>query len=138
MSSLRLDRAALADTIRSSSQFRTLTRQIEHKTVQSAQRLAATKVKRRTGAYLGNFETTITPLHQTANLVRLRLFNTQRHAVFIEEGTRPHIIRPRRASILAFDVGGRRVFARSVNHPGTRPHHVIRDTLLAIARGVGL
>lgn len=44
-----------------------------------------------------------------------------RHAVFVEWGTRPHEIRPRNASILAFQVNGSTVFARKVNHPGTEP-----------------
>jgi hypothetical protein len=37
----------------------------------------------------------------------------------LEEGSRPHVIRPRRGRFLAFVIGGRRVFARSVRHPGT-------------------
>lgn len=133
---IKLDRAKLADAVRSSPEFRQLTREIERKTVRAAIHLADEKVKRQTGDYAGNFETTITPSHTTATLVRLRLFNTKRHAVFIEEGTRPHIIRPRVARVLAFDVGGRRVFAKVVHHPGTQGHHVIRDTLLRIANGL--
>lgn len=34
--------------------------------------------------------------------------------------TRPHIIKPRNASVLAFQAGGRNVFARFVNHPGSK------------------
>lgn len=40
-------------------------------------------------------------------------------AGFNEYGTRPHVIRPRRARVLRFPVGGRIVYARRVNHPGT-------------------
>lgn len=36
-------------------------------------------------------------------------------------GARPHRIVPRRAKALRFQVGGRTVFARSVNHPGNKP-----------------
>lgn len=43
-------------------------------------------------------------------------------ARYLEFGTRPHVIRPRNAKALKFNVGGRTVFARSVNHPGTRPY----------------
>lgn len=56
------------------------------------------------------------------------------HAVFIEKGTRPHLIRPRSARVLAWNntpganrlSGARRsgvapnVFARLVRHPGTQ------------------
>lgn len=40
---------------------------------------------------------------------------------FLEEGTRPHIIRPVRAKALRFEVDGEVVFARLVHHPGTSP-----------------
>jgi hypothetical protein len=35
------------------------------------------------------------------------------------DGARPHVIRPRRAKALRFVIGGRVVFARKVNHPGS-------------------
>ena len=41
-------------------------------------------------------------------------------ANFTDAGTRPHIIRPKRASVLRFEVGGDIVFAKKVKHPGTR------------------
>lgn len=136
--SLRLDRRELADAVRTSPQFRTFTRDLERKTVRTAQRVADSRVQRRTGDYAGNFETTVTLIRTGVNLARLRLFNSKRHAAIIEDGSRPHTIRPRRARILAFDVGGRRVFTHIVRHPGTKPQHVIRDTLQQIVRGIGL
>lgn len=132
--SLRLDRAALADAVRSSPQFRALTRRIEHQAVQNAQRVADSVVKRRTGDYVGNFETTVTPLHQTVNLVRLRLFNTKRHAIFIEEGTRPHRIPKTGRKLLVFEWRGQTVFRHFVHHPGTKAHHVIREALQRLVR----
>ncbi len=45
------------------------------------------------------------------------------------EGTRPHIIRPRRAKALRFEVGGEVVFARKVRHPGTRPNNFLARAL---------
>jgi len=41
---------------------------------------------------------------------------------YLEQGTRPHIIRPVRAKALRFEVNGEVVFARLVHHPGTRPY----------------
>lgn len=35
-------------------------------------------------------------------------------------GSRPHIIRPRRARALRFEIGGEVIFARYVRHPGTK------------------
>lgn len=39
---------------------------------------------------------------------------------FLSTGTKAHVIAPKRASVLAFERGGRTVFARKVNHPQTR------------------
>ena len=43
------------------------------------------------------------------------------YSAFVHQGTKPHVIRPRNASALKFQMDGRTVFAKSVNHPGTRP-----------------
>lgn len=45
------------------------------------------------------------------------------YATFVENGTRPHVIRPRRAQVLKFKVGGRTVYAKVVHHPGTKGVH---------------
>lgn len=45
------------------------------------------------------------------------------YATFVENGTRPHVIRPRTKRALKFKVGGRTVYARVVHHPGTRAVH---------------
>lgn len=46
------------------------------------------------------------------------------YAGYVEHGTRAHVIRPRNARALRFPVlgGGGFGFARSINHPGSRPH----------------
>lgn len=42
------------------------------------------------------------------------------HALIEHEGTRPHVILPKKAKVLRFPVrGGGIVFAKRVNHPGT-------------------
>ena len=48
---------------------------------------------------------------------------------YVLDGTRPHIIRPRRARALRFDLGGRTVFAAVVHHPGTRPNNFLLRAL---------
>lgn len=53
------------------------------------------------------------------------------YAAAVHEGTRPHVIVPRNASVLAFQVGGKKVFAMKVNHPGTRGRPFLRDALPA-------
>ncbi|MFI9026299.1 hypothetical protein [Streptomyces sp. NPDC053560] len=50
---------------------------------------------------------------------------------YVLEGTRPHIIRPRRKKALRFDVGGQTVFAKVVHHPGTKPNNFLGRALRA-------
>lgn len=50
------------------------------------------------------------------------------YAPFVEFGTRPHIIEPVHASVLAFEIGGRTVFARRVYHPGFPGRFFVRGT----------
>lgn len=44
------------------------------------------------------------------------------YAEFVVEGTRPHIIEAKNARALRFQRGGQTVFAKSVQHPGTKPN----------------
>jgi hypothetical protein len=48
---------------------------------------------------------------------------------YVIYGTRPHIIRPRRARVLRFRVDGRTVYAGVVHHPGTRPNDFLGRAL---------
>lgn len=50
-----------------------------------------------------------------------------RHALFVEDGTRAHPIRAKRRRALRFVVGGRTLFRKSVQHPGTKATHFMRD-----------
>lgn len=46
----------------------------------------------------------------------------------LEEGSRAHIIRPH-GRVLRFVTGGGVVYARSVNHPGTRPRRMFAQSV---------
>ncbi|MCL7377013.1 hypothetical protein [Streptomyces sp. 35G-GA-8] len=48
---------------------------------------------------------------------------------YVLDGTRPHIIRPRRAKALRFEVGGRVVYAAYARHPGTRASNFLARAL---------
>lgn len=56
-----------------------------------------------------------------------------RYARYVHEGTRPHLIRPRGAQAMRFEVGGRTVFARLVRHPGTKARPFLRNAGLRVA-----
>lgn len=47
---------------------------------------------------------------------------------YIEFGTPPHIITAKNGKSLHWKSGGKDVFAKTVNHPGTRPFPFIRST----------
>lgn len=62
-----------------------------------------------------------------------RIWSDVEYAAMVNDGTRPHQIRPKNASVLRFVVGGRVVFARVVNHPGTRARPYLDRALREIA-----
>ncbi|KUN37671.1 hypothetical protein AQJ30_15415 [Streptomyces longwoodensis] len=50
--------------------------------------------------------------------------------LYVVQGTRPHLIRPRRrGGVLRFEVGGDVVYTRLVRHPGTRPNNFLARAL---------
>lgn len=73
------------------------------------------------------------------------------YAAFVELGTRPHVIRPRNKKMLSWPAskadarlsgpvrkGGKRVFARKVNHPGTKPQPFLLPGAKKAVEGAGL
>lgn len=55
------------------------------------------------------------------------------YGLFVEVGTRAHVIRPKRPNgWLRFMVDGRIVFAKIVHHPGTRPYAYLRRALYSL------
>lgn len=59
------------------------------------------------------------------------------YAPYVHDGTRPHVIRPKRGKALRFVIGGQVVFARVVQHPGTRPNPFLNRALAEITRPLG-
>lgn len=53
-----------------------------------------------------------------------------RHAYDHHEGTKRHTITPRGGRMLRFNVGGRVVYARKVNHPGARPRKYLTAPMI--------
>lgn len=60
------------------------------------------------------------------------------YASFVDGGTRPHDIRPRKKSALRFQVGGKWIITKLVRHPGTRPEGFMGNALLAAQREMEL
>lgn len=55
--------------------------------------------------------------------------SNNRVALMHHQGTRPHIIVPRRAQTLRFYSHGRIVYSKLVHHPGTKPNRYLTDNL---------
>ncbi|EHI13143.1 hypothetical protein [Mycolicibacterium thermoresistibile] len=58
---------------------------------------------------------------------------TADYAAPVHEGSAAHVIRPRKAKALRFQIGGRTVFARMVRHPGTKARPFLRNAAQRIA-----
>jgi hypothetical protein len=90
----------------------------------ASREVARERVQSRTGEYIRGFRSTYVP---DSNGGRVRTTNTARQAKILEKGSQPHVIRPRVAQVLRFEVAGVIVFTRRVQHPGTRPYNILRD-----------
>jgi len=67
----------------------------------------------------------------------VRVFSNLSYAEMVHDGTRPHVIRPRRAKALRFRSGGRIVFVTVVHHPGTRARPFLDQALRQVAASRG-
>jgi hypothetical protein len=50
-------------------------------------------------------------------------------AMIYHQGSKPHVIKPRRARVLVFWTGTGKVITHRVNHPGTQPNRYLTDNL---------
>ena len=57
-----------------------------------------------------------------------------KYGKFVHDGTRPHIIKPKNASVLFFEIGNRKVFAKEVHHPGTRARPFLREAIEQVTK----
>jgi HK97 gp10 family phage protein len=60
------------------------------------------------------------------------------YASYVEFGTQPHEIRPKKADgVLVFQAGGRTVYAKVVKHPGTKAQPFVRPAFDAWVDALG-
>lgn len=129
MARLRLDRAQLTRVIRGAArrELETAGREVLNR----ARVLAPVDTGRLRASGRAEFHRTLT-LRPTVEII----FDVS-YAQMVNDGTRPHIIRPRRAQALRFTIGGRVVYAKVVHHPGTRPNPFLDKALQQVARSRG-
>jgi hypothetical protein len=126
--SIRLDSTALRSWLQSRAQY---VKQAVSIAVQQAGERAAENAR-------------LTPLFKdgkraaTRGTIKFRMAGSSGKLIargashFLEWGTKAHVISPKKGKMLRFAVAGNMVFARKVQHPGTRPRPFMRD-----AREVG-
>lgn len=59
-----------------------------------------------------------------------------RHAIYVHEGTRPHVIHADSDNPMVFRIGGRKVFAETVHSPGNRANPFLRRAMEEVAAAV--
>ena len=85
-----------------------------------------------------------TPIAISGKKITAGIENTAEYALFVHEGTKPHVIRPRRQKALYFVSPGRPpwrpgpVFTKLVHHPGTKPRPWLRMAALEVSKKHGL
>lgn len=99
------------------------------------QLLALAEQKRLAKVKTGNLRRTIRPGRASAQ--GFETVATAGYAAPVEFGTKPHPIVPRSRKVLRFKVGGREVFAKRVNHPGTRAQPFMRPGIERVVQGIG-
>ena len=52
-----------------------------------------------------------------------------KYGIYVDQGTKAHTIYPRKAKVLAFQKDGKWVFAKKINHPGTKATHFFTDAV---------
>lgn len=71
-------------------------------------------------------------LYLSMETLGFKVGSTLPYAIYVHEGTRPHVIRPNTARALRFEGAGGVVFAKKVNHPGYRGNPFIREAMEAV------
>ncbi|WP_410091266.1 HK97 gp10 family phage protein [Streptomyces sp. adm13(2018)] len=129
MARIRLDRAALNRTFRATSRSEG----------EIAARQVVARAKVLAPVDTGRLRSSIRVERRSTFGLRQRwtVGSDVEYAPMVNDGTRPHIIRPRRAKALKFKVGGRTVYAKVVHHPGTRARPFLDRALADVARSRG-
>lgn len=80
-----------------------------------------------------------TPVVVTGDRVVAGVEYRSAYALFVHEGTRAHIIRPRNKKVLAWIPrgSGKARYATKVNHPGTKPQRWLQVALFFAAKSEG-
>lgn len=129
MASIRLDRASIRRSVRGASMSEL--RRVGPQVVNRAKILCPVDTGRLRASIQGEARRTWTLRPQ------FTVFSNVEYAPFVNDGTRPHVIRPKNARALRFVVGGQVVFAKVVHHPGARAKPFLDRAVREVTAGRG-
>lgn len=90
--------------------------------------------KRQVGVRTGRLQRSIKVDQTLRPLTGAYIGSNVRYALLHHEGSRAHPIAATPGRMLAFQRNGKRVYARKVLHPGTRPNRFLTDNLIKAVR----
>lgn len=97
--------------------------------INAGAKLFETAAKRRARYKTGNLRRLIhVSKAASAGDLSAEVTSEANYSSIIEEGSAAHVIVPKNAKVLAFTMDGEQIFARSVNHPGTRAYPFMKPT----------
>ena len=82
------------------------------------------------GVDTGNLKKSLRMTHErSARGQFVRVGSKLNHALVHHQGSRPHIITPKRSQVMVFSKGSQIIYATSVRHPGTRENRYLTNNL---------
>lgn len=94
------------------------------------------KVPKKTGKLERQTFYRIVPVTDSRSSFTLKLWFGSKpdYSKYVNEGTRPHVIKPKRSSVLAWADAqtGKMVYAKEVHHPGTKPNQYLGEALVNV------
>lgn len=135
MSLASADISRLADALRATAQQSGVT--TKQVLIQSANHILA-EMEVRVPVKTGNLRESLGIQVKTDRVIIGPNERQAPYAGYVESGTGPHVIRPKRpGGVLVFTVGGTKVFTKKVNHPGTQAQPYVRPAFMAWVDSLG-
>lgn len=136
---VRVSQAALQDAVRNSGRLPQTLRPLAAASTRECKTIANERTERHTGQLEGGYTSEVRVVGGGPVLARIHTENRVKHAIWMEDGTKPHRIPKNGETILSWVKNGRRITIRGhVQHPGTKAYHIIRDALARVVLRRGL
>lgn len=100
--------------------------------INKSKQVASSNAPRKTGNLRDSIKT-----QRISNMHHMLFVDNRKapYGIFQEIGTKPYIIRPRRAKVLRFVVDGKPVFSMKVKHPGIKGVFFVKRAVFSVFTG---